>query len=175
MLLTLIGIFTSRWVCIYPPNVNSLLHLPFQGDCNLTRYTQMHEEGKPPFMLVTTLNFLISRASAKAFPRARWLVLPTAEVIASPLSHLSNVLIENQVMDLQNQDNNKIIMILLAVWPQCWCLLPEKPCHGKRKTHQSQKSLKRQGNRLKFTHSFADETRFRNFAAGERFPLEESN
>jgi hypothetical protein len=29
---------------------------------------------------------------------------------------MSNVLIENQVMDLQDQDNNKIIMILLAIW-----------------------------------------------------------
>lgn len=85
---------------------------------------------------------------------------PLTEMIAFPLSHLSNELIENQVMDLQNQDNNKIIMILLAIWPQCRLPLPEKHCHINRKTHQSQRSHESQANWLTFIHSIAGETEF---------------
>lgn len=133
------------------------MHLPFQGDYNLTHCIQMLKEGKPTFMLVTALNFLISSVSEQAFPEARWLVLSHNRRDCFPLSHLSNVLIENQVMDLQIQDNNTIIMILLAIWPHCRFLLPERHCHGNRKTHQSQRSHKSQANQLKFTHNFADE------------------
>lgn len=135
-----------------------LMHLPSQGDYNLTHWIQMHKEGKTPFMLVTSLSFLIFSAFKQAFPKPGGWCGPTTEVIAFPLSHLSNELIENQVRDLQNQDNNKIIMILLAIWPQCWFLLPEKHCHVNRKTHQSQKSHKSQANWLPCTHSIAGET-----------------
>lgn len=47
------------------------MYLKFCGDYNLTHCIQMHKEGKPPFMLVTALNFLISSASEQAFPKAR--------------------------------------------------------------------------------------------------------
>ena len=77
-----------------------LMHLPFQGDYNLTHCIQMLKEGKPPFMLVTALNFLISSVTEQAFPEARWLVLSHNRSDYFPLSHLNNVLIENQVMDL---------------------------------------------------------------------------
>lgn len=48
-----------------------LMYLTFCGDYNLTHCIQMHKEGKPPFMLVTALNFLISSASEQAFPKTR--------------------------------------------------------------------------------------------------------
>lgn len=92
------------------------------------------------------------------FQKPGGLCCSTPEVIAFPLPYLSNVLIENQVMDLRNQDNNKIIMILLAIWPQCRFLLPEKHCHRNTKTHQSQISHKNQANQLEFTHRISGET-----------------
>lgn len=115
--------------------------------------------------LVTLLGFLIPSAFRQAFPGPGGWCGPTTEVIAFPLSHLSRELIENPVMGLQDADNNKIIMILLAIWPQCWFLFPEKHCHVNRKTHQSQKSHQSQANWLEFTHSIADETGFRCWGA----------
>lgn len=72
----------------------------------------MHEKEKNAFRAAHSLRFLTSSAWERALPAAGWLALPRTEATAFPLNHLNNKPIENQVTGLQNQDNNKIIMIL---------------------------------------------------------------
>lgn len=165
-------VYLSERVCIYPPDVHgsytSLFPRGLESHAR-DRDAQGRAAASTP---VTPRSFLISRASRRAFPKPGGSCCPAAEMIAFPLSHLSNELIENQVTDLQNQDNNKIIMILLAIWPQRWFLLPEKHCHVNKKTHQSQQLHKSQANWLKFTRSIAGETAFHGWG---RFLSEKPN